>query len=98
MRHGAAEIRLGRAERVDMDELVVLGHIGKGVDPRLIHHEPRRDAQFTAHGGFHLCPVNLSAHRGLLFRASLAARALAAKALAPGGTSPMLGPSRAEPP
>ena len=48
MGDGAAERGLRRRRRVDMDELVILGHVGEGVDPRLVDQDPVRDADLAA--------------------------------------------------
>ena len=39
----AAERGFGRPLRIDVDELLVLGDLGEGVDPRLIDGEPMGD-------------------------------------------------------
>ena len=43
-----AERRRARRLRVDVDELPVLGHLGEGVDARLIDEEPARDERLAA--------------------------------------------------
>jgi hypothetical protein len=45
---GAAERRHRRRFRIGVDELVVLRHIGEGVDRRLVHRQPMGDAEFGA--------------------------------------------------
>ena len=47
----AAECGRGRPLRIDVDELLVLGDLGEGVDPRLIDGEPMGDEIVSDHGG-----------------------------------------------
>ena len=51
MRDRAAEHGLGGRFRVDMDELPVLGHVGEGVDPRLVDGDPVGRADLGADAG-----------------------------------------------
>ena len=51
MGDGPSEHGLGRALRIDVDELLVLSDLGEGVDPRLIDSEPTGDEIASDHGG-----------------------------------------------
>ena len=44
----AAKGAVGGAGRIDMDELVVVGGVGEGIDHRLIDDDPIRKAGFRA--------------------------------------------------
>ena len=46
-----AERGRGRPLGIDVDELLVLGDFGEGVDPRLIDGEPMGDEIVSHHGG-----------------------------------------------
>ncbi len=46
--------RLGRLW-IDMNELMILGHVGEGVDPRLINQEPARHARLGSDAGGQIC-------------------------------------------
>ncbi len=48
VRDGAAEPCRGSRCRIDVDELMVLGRVGEGVDPWLVDDLPARNAHFLA--------------------------------------------------
>ena len=63
MRNGVAERGfLFRPFRIDMDELVILDHVGIDVDPVLIDQVPGRHADLLADHG----PIGLKRDRRLL--------------------------------
>jgi hypothetical protein len=50
----AAERRLRRRHRIDVDELRVLGDFGERVDPRLVDQDPVGDSDLFADSGAYL--------------------------------------------